>query len=97
MVFHGLHDNYLELTVRGEERQFYLHHLLEFDAVRKCMSVITEDDKGRSNSISIREQSVFDVTTFICFEWKFCVNMSRSQCECDCIYGSYIQYMTNDM
>jgi len=79
MVFHGLRDNYLDLTVRGEDRQYYLHHLLEFDPVRKCMSVITEDAKGTLTCISTREQSVFDVTVFICFESKICVKMFGSQ------------------
>ncbi|KAI0230344.1 putative phospholipid-transporting ATPase IF [Lamellibrachia satsuma] len=47
IVFHGLHENYLELTVQGQERRYLLHHLLEFDPVRKCMSVITEDESGK--------------------------------------------------
>ena len=52
-MFHGLHENYLELTVQGQERRYLLHHLLEFDPVRKCMSVITEDESGTFKYMSI--------------------------------------------
>ena len=48
MVFHGLDDNNLQLSEMGNEEIYYLHHLLEFDPVRKCMSVIIEDKEGRS-------------------------------------------------
>ena len=45
-MFHGSHDDKLEVTFKGEMRRYKLHHVLEFDATRKRMSVIVENEKG---------------------------------------------------
>ncbi|KAL5004459.1 hypothetical protein ScPMuIL_017915 [Solemya velum] len=45
VVFHGTHNNHLEVTFRGEMRRFKLLHVLEFDATRKRMSMIVQNEK----------------------------------------------------
>ncbi|XP_052218556.1 phospholipid-transporting ATPase IF-like isoform X1 [Dreissena polymorpha] len=44
VVFHGCHDGMLEVTFKGEMRRYKLHHTLEFDATRKRMSVIVQNE-----------------------------------------------------
>ncbi len=56
MVFHGLEESYLQLSQMGRDEIYYLHHLLEFDPVRKCMSVIIEDKDGRCTDLVLGHQ-----------------------------------------
>ncbi|KAL4220158.1 putative phospholipid-transporting ATPase IF [Mactra antiquata] len=45
VVYHGNHDDILQVTYKGGETKHYkLLHSLEFDPVRKRMSVIVQDD-----------------------------------------------------
>ncbi|XP_053404518.1 phospholipid-transporting ATPase IF-like isoform X2 [Mercenaria mercenaria] len=44
VVFHGTHDDKLEVTFKGEMRRYKLLHSLEFDPTRKRMSVIVQNE-----------------------------------------------------
>ncbi|XP_060583467.1 phospholipid-transporting ATPase IF-like isoform X3 [Ruditapes philippinarum] len=44
VVFHGTHDERLEITFKGEMRRYKLLHSLEFDPTRKRMSVIVQNE-----------------------------------------------------
>ncbi|XP_052783537.1 phospholipid-transporting ATPase IF-like isoform X3 [Mya arenaria] len=46
IVFHGPHDGMMEVTFKGEMRRYKLLHTLDFDATRKRMSVIVENERG---------------------------------------------------
>ena len=46
MVYHGMKDNKMEMTVKGKMYRYIQHHVLEFDPTRKRMSVIVEDEAG---------------------------------------------------
>jgi len=48
IVYHGSKDNQLRVTFHGKTRAYKLHEVLEFDSDRKCMSVIIENDEGKS-------------------------------------------------
>lgn len=48
VVYHGIHDDHMEVTFKGEMRRYKPLHVLEFDAVRKMMSVIIQNEKGTS-------------------------------------------------
>ncbi|XP_064615667.1 phospholipid-transporting ATPase IF-like [Liolophura sinensis] len=45
VVYHGIHDDRMEVTFKGEMRRYKPLHVLEFDAVRKRMSVIVQNEK----------------------------------------------------
>ncbi|KAL3847179.1 hypothetical protein ACJMK2_018103 [Sinanodonta woodiana] len=45
IVYHGKHDDRLQITVRGEMRRYKLLHVLEFDPSRKRMSVIIQNEQ----------------------------------------------------
>jgi phospholipid-translocating ATPase len=47
VVFHGTHDERLEITFKGEMRRYKLLHSLEFDPTRKRMSVIVQNENGK--------------------------------------------------
>ncbi|XP_074657516.1 phospholipid-transporting ATPase IF-like isoform X2 [Tubulanus polymorphus] len=46
VVFRGTCDDLLEVSFHGTTRRFQPLHILEFDSVRKCMSVIVRNEKG---------------------------------------------------
>ena len=46
IVYHGIQDGLVLLTVGGHQMRYTLHHVLDFDADRKRMSVIVEDENG---------------------------------------------------
>ena len=54
VVFHGIHDNRLEVTFKREMRRYKLLHSLEFDPTRKRMSVIIQNEKGSKSSTNYR-------------------------------------------
>ncbi|OWF54474.1 phospholipid-transporting ATPase IF [Mizuhopecten yessoensis] len=45
IVLHGIHDDRLEVTFKGEMRRYKLFHVLEFDPTRKRMSVIIQNEQ----------------------------------------------------
>ena len=47
VVFHGTHEDRLEVTFKGEMRRYKLLHSLEFDPTRKRMSVIVQNENGK--------------------------------------------------
>ena len=44
----GMMNGRADLEFDGEVEQFTIHHILCFDPVRRRMSVIVEDSKGRN-------------------------------------------------
>jgi magnesium-transporting ATPase (P-type) len=45
-VYRGARDGRMEITVNGVLKTYVLHHTLEFDPTRKCMSVIVQNESG---------------------------------------------------
>ncbi|XP_069104110.1 phospholipid-transporting ATPase IF-like isoform X3 [Argopecten irradians] len=45
IVLHGIHDDRLEVTFKGEMRRYKLLHVLDFDPTRKRMSVIVQNEQ----------------------------------------------------
>ena len=46
IVYHGVHEDYMELTHHGRLSRYVLEHVLDFDPTRRRMSVIVRDEDG---------------------------------------------------
>lgn len=46
IIFHGVRDGMLEVTFKGKMRRYQQLHVLEFDPIRKRMSVIVKYENG---------------------------------------------------
>ncbi|ELU14116.1 hypothetical protein CAPTEDRAFT_203466 [Capitella teleta] len=47
VIYHGTRDEAREVSFHGDMKRYQLHHTLEFDPVRKRMSVIIQDEDDR--------------------------------------------------
>ena len=47
-MYHGVRDDRVEVSFRGQMKRYLLHHVMEFDPTRKRMSVIIQDEDGQS-------------------------------------------------
>ncbi|XP_025080273.1 probable phospholipid-transporting ATPase IF isoform X3 [Pomacea canaliculata] len=46
IVFHGSRNDHMEVTFQDTMKRFKVLNILEFDSIRRCMSVIVQDETG---------------------------------------------------
>jgi len=47
-----MQNGQMEIAVQGVIQKYILHHTLDFDPTRKCMSVIVQSESGQSSESS---------------------------------------------
>ena len=46
IIYHGTHNNCMEVTFQTDMRRYRILHILDFSSARRCMSVIVQNEKG---------------------------------------------------